>query len=479
MMRISWLSVQVALAVLCSVATSWSQEAQNEALKRDVEQRFDVLPLRQGLALHPKAPRSGVRAIEIEDGTIAIDGQPATGGELRSRLGADADTVIRLSYLSDATRRQMFGQTGGSTPVQPSNPPTQPSASGPPLPPAPPSPPEPSVAEPPTPPNPPTRSERRARGERRSGDRVRVGGSIDVEEGETIYGDVVAVGGSANIDGEVQGDVVAVGGSIILGPHSSVERNVTAVGGSIKRDPAAQVGGKSQVVDSPGLDLSRWNWRVNPVGMWWGNMVGSAFAFVGTLARIVVLCLLAALVVLFGREYMERAANVAVAEPVKAGAVGLLAQILFVPLLVVTCVVLVVTIIGIPLLLLLPFVVLGLIVFGVVGFAGVANRLGAVAAARLGFDQSNPYIVTLVGVAVVMAPVLLARVVSLGGGVLFPLAIALAIIGGLIEYVAWTVGFGSVLLLRFRRYNSSRTGVSSGPAGDSGGFTSSPLPSAS
>ena len=472
MMRISRLSVQVALAVLCSVATSWSQDAQNDALKRDVEQRFDVLPLREGLALHPKNSRSGVRAIEIEDGTIAIDGQAATGGELRSRLGADADAVIRLSYLSDEARRQLFGQA--SSAAAPATAPSTQPATPPPAS-------APAVIEPPAPPAPPSPSarERRSRGDRRSGDRVRIGGSIDVEPGEVIYGDVVAVGGSVNVDGEVQGDVVAVGGSIVLGPGASVERNVTAVGGSIKRDPAAQVGGKSQVVDITGFEFGKWNWRVNPVGMWWGNMVGSAFAVVGTLARLAVLCLLAALVVLFGREYMERAGSLAAAEPLKAGAIGLLAQIMFVPLLVVTCVVLVVTIIGIPLLLLLPFVVLGLIVFGVVGFAGVANRLGGLAATRFGLDQSNPYIVTLIGVAVVMLPILLARLVSLGGGVLFPLAISLAIVGGLIEYAAWTVGFGSVLLLRFRRYGSSRTGVPSGPAGADGGFTSSPLPSES
>lgn len=476
MMRISWLSVQVALAVLCSVATSWAQDAQTDALKREVEQRFDVLPLRQGLALHPKTARNGVRAIEIEDGTIALDGQPATGAELRSRLGADADTILRLSYLSDAARRQMFGQnppSGSGSTAPGTSTPTSPAIPSVPQPPA--------VVEPPTPPSPPDppRIERRSRGERRSGDRVRVGGSLDVEPGEVVFGDVVAVGGSVNVDGEVRGDVVAVGGSIVLGPQASVEQNVTAVGGSIKRDPAARIGGKSQVVDIPGLDIGNWNWRVNPVGYWWGNMVGSAFAFVGTVARVAVLCLLAALVVLFGREYMERAGAVAAAEPVKAGAVGLLAQILFVPLLVVTCVVLVVTIIGIPLLLLLPFVILGLIVFGVVGFAGVAHRLGGIAAARFGLDQTNPYVVTLIGVAVVMLPVLLSRLVSLGGGVLFPLAITLAIVGGLLEYVAWTVGFGSVLLLRFRRYGASRTGMSSGPTGDNGGFTSSPLPSAS
>ena len=57
-------------------------------------------------------------------------------------------------------------------------------------------------------------------------------------------------------------------------------------------------------------------------------MFGSAFRLARTLARLGILCLLAALVVLLGRDYMERAAVRAAAEPLKAGAIGLLAQIL-------------------------------------------------------------------------------------------------------------------------------------------------------
>jgi hypothetical protein len=41
---------------------------------------------------------------------------------------------------------------------------------------------------------------------------------------------------------------------------------------------------------------------------------------------------------------------------------------------------------------------------------------------------------------------------------MFPLAIALGIAGFVIEYVAWTVGFGAVALMRFRRGRSSSGG---------------------
>ena len=110
----------------------------------------------------------------------------------------------------------------------------------------------------------------------------------------------------------------------------------------------------------------------------------------GRVARFGILCLLTALVVLFGRPYVERASEQAWNEPLKAGAIGVLAQILFLPVLIITCVVLVVTIIGIPLLFLIPFIILGLALVGLVGFTGVAYRLGGVlgVAIRVGDGQS-------------------------------------------------------------------------------------------
>jgi len=294
--------------------------------------------------------------------------------------------------------------------------------------------------------------------DRRNGDRVRIGGDVTVDAGEVIDGDVVAIGGPVKVDGEVQGDVVAVGGSVTLGPTAVVEGDVTVVGGPLHRDPGAQVRGKAQEVSLGGIDFGQWTWRRNPVGQWWRSALGSAFAFVGTLVRVAVLCLFTALVVLFGRDYMEGAGTMAAASSLKAGAVGLLAQVLFLPLLVITCVVLVMTIVGIPLLLLLPFVILGIAVLALVGFTGVAYRVGTIASHRLGLADQNPYAVTVIGVLIVMLPVILSRLASLGGGVLFPLAVTLGIAGFVVEYLAWTIGFGAIALMRFRGRNDSRTG---------------------
>ena len=80
------------------------------------------------------------------------------------------------------------------------------------------------------------------------------------------------------------------------------------------------------------------------------------------------------------------------------------------------------------------------------------------AAARFGWADENPYLTTITGVLLLMLPVVLARFVSLGGGIMFPLGVTLGVAGFVIEYLAWTVGFGAVALMRFRRTGDSRTG---------------------
>src|SRR5262245_49620116 len=92
----------IALLVALSAAHGTMAEAQSDqerAFRQQVERRFEVLPLRNGVVLRSKAADARVRAIEITDGAIAIDGSPATGSELREKLGADADLVLRVSYL--------------------------------------------------------------------------------------------------------------------------------------------------------------------------------------------------------------------------------------------------------------------------------------------------------------------------------------------------------------------------------------------
>jgi hypothetical protein len=118
---------------------------------------------------------------------------------------------------------------------------------------------------------------------------------------------------------------------------------------------------------------------------------------------------------------------------------------------VITIVLLAVTIIGIPLLVLVPFAILGLVVIALVGFTGVSYRLGVLLSERFGWNTANPYLTTIVGVVLLLSPVILARIVGLGGFPLFPITGVLVAVGLLAEYLAWTVGFGAMALLRFSR----------------------------
>jgi len=411
------------------------------ALKAQLERRFEVLPLQDGVLLRPRAATAGVRSIEVHQGAIAIDGQVVTGAELRSRLGGEADLVVRVSYLSASDQRTLAGT------------PEPPSSSGAPDTVAPAAPPAPSVE------SPDDRGDRNRRsrgwggswGRRgQGGDRVRFGGSVTVGQDEVVNGDVVVIAGRANVMGRVTGDVVVVGGSAELGPRADVGSDVVVVGGKLSRDPAAHVGGEVHEVGVGPLNIDP-GVRMPHLGFWdwsWSNPLGSAFSLLSTVARLAILCLLCALVVLVGGVYVDRVGALAADQPMKSGLVGFLSQVFILPLTVVTIVVLVITIIGIPLLLLLPFVALALCVVALVGFTAVAQRLGGLALARFG-GPSGAYVATVLGVLLILGPVLLGRLVSFGGAPLWFVAMPLSAIGFLAEYAAWTVGFGAAVFLAF------------------------------
>src|SRR5262249_59634005 len=75
----------------------------------NIERRFEVLPIRDGVVLKPRDSSGNVQSVEITNDLIAIDGQPATGPELRQKLGTeDADLVRQFSYLSRDEQRDLF-----------------------------------------------------------------------------------------------------------------------------------------------------------------------------------------------------------------------------------------------------------------------------------------------------------------------------------------------------------------------------------
>jgi hypothetical protein len=175
-------------------------------------------------------------------------------------------------------------------------------------------------------------------------------------------------------------------------------------------------------------------------------LFGSLGSRVGRLAttvvRVLMFVLFALIVTAVAQRPVQQIAARIGAEPVRSGLVGLLAEILFVPVLVVTILALVISIIGIPLLLLVPF---GIVLVGIVmlvGFTGAAHRVGTWTLERFGRAERNPYLIAAVGIVVIAGLTLIGRLFALAlGGLGAPFYIA----GYLLEYLAWTVGFGAAI----------------------------------
>ena len=207
--------------------------------------------------------------------------------------------------------------------------------------------------------------------------------------------DVVVFGGTARIEGRVEGDVVSIGGSVELGPGAHVTGDVAVVGGALHRDPGAIVDGDVSEVGIGqavlgGVERSReaagWVSPFTPLRRFL-DYAGLAT----TTARTLALMLLACVLLLVAPRMVERIGDRAFAEPVKAGLVGFLLELIFVPVLVASILLLVITIVGIPLLALLPVALLAVVIVLLAGFTAVARRVGEAVAGRFGWQAPGPY----------------------------------------------------------------------------------------
>lgn len=409
-----WITrVAVAAVLLLSIQITGHGQATGGLIKGDLEQelrtqlreRYDVVALQRGVALVPRDTGSRVRMIQIVDGVVTVDGETPTGAQLRDRLGRDADLVLQVSYLNEEQQRQLADAA-----------PDAPAAGG-------------STA--------PTIE----RTEITRGDRVRFGGNVTVGRNERLQGDAVAIGGSLDVQGEVTGDATSIGGTLTLGPDAVVRGDAVSVGGTLNRAPGARIDGEIvEVGGGGGAGFQRRWWIPVMFGSFWSRF-GSLAA---TVLRISLLVLLGLIVVALGRNPIERIAARTAATPVRSGLIGLLAEILFLPVLILTVVVLAVSIVGIPLLALVPFAILLLMLVALVGFVGLAYQIGSWITNRFGWTERGAYAAVAIGVVAIGAVTLGAKLVALGGG--FVPGAPLTGLGYLVEYVAWTIGFGAAIL---------------------------------
>jgi hypothetical protein len=189
------------------------------------------------------------------------------------------------------------------------------------------------------------------------------------------------------------------------------------------------------------------------------SLFGGLGAFprlIGSTFRLLLLLVFASVAMIIARPAVEGSAQRVADQPVKATIVGLLAELLFVPVLVITCILLALSIVGIPLLLLMPFVVLFVLCLGLVGFTGVALAVGQWARRRFGLASPGGFADIWLGILIVLLPVLLGRVIALGGFLGGPVSILLVAGGIAVEFLAWATGFGAVLTNGFARWQARR-----------------------
>ena len=406
------------------------------AIRERVQERFNVVPVENGIALTPKERRGDVRLIEVTD-TIAVNGTVVTGGELRELAGPDAELILQLSYMNAAARQSLVP----SPPVlvEPEKEQAKPDVES-----------RAREAE--------SRARDAATGRRRSsGDRVNIFGDVRVREDEQVSGQVVAVLGSVRIDGEVGDQVVAVLGGVELGPKAIVRGDVVSVGGRVHRAEGAQVrGGVTEVaLGRAHIPANVVPW-ISGVGLFSPGSFGAVPRLIGSTFRLLLLMTLGALAYIVARRSVEQSAERVQDNPVKATFVGLAAGLLMGPVLFITAFVLVLTIIGIPLLLLIPFFLAFLVLLALVGFTGTAAAVGQWASRRFGLGSGVGLGSVVLGIGLIFLPLMLARLMALGGWMTAPFSFVLGGAAFGLELLVWAAGFGAVLSNTFGSWRSRR-----------------------
>jgi hypothetical protein len=227
---------------------------------------------------------------------------------------------------------------------------------------------------------------------------------------------------------------------------------VVAVGGSVDRAAGASISGQISEVSFPAVHIRPgWDIKWNP---WFDAGPWRVVRLLGSVLRMALFTLLATLILLLAPQAVQRVEWAVTTQPWKSVIVGLLAQLFFVPLLVIVVVVLAISIIGIPLLVLVPFGVVAFFAALLLGFTGAASGLARLVQQRFDWSRPSTLSMLIVGLVMVWGITVLGRLVALGGGPLAVMAALLVFIGFVIEYAVWTVGLGGALLTRFGRYGA-------------------------
>src|SRR5688572_2784207 len=244
---------------------------------------------------------------------------------------------------------------------------------------------------------------------RLTGTRIAIGQDVKIERDEEVTEAAVVLGGSLNVEGRVRDGVVVVGGNLHLASTADVRGDIVLVGGTLTRDAGAQLTGGINYV-------SFGEWSRRNLG-WWPTVrfgeFGRWLSLAGTVARVSVLGVLMAIMLIVARAPVARVGRAALAEPLRAFVIGLAAEVFFVPFLIAAAIGLAITIIGIPFVAILVPIAIVIAMFAfVLGFTALACRIGEWIEDRLGWQPGNAFVATAIGFVLLLTPSLLARMVD-------------------------------------------------------------------
>jgi hypothetical protein len=421
-----------------------------------LETRFRVVLSGDRYVLTPREDDTGFNLVETLAGEVMVDGEPISLEGLRAVLGGDAELVLQLAERQagdgsgpdiEALERQLglLRETNEARREKMREI-------------------EESLEE--------AREDepRRHREHHHHDTRMSFGNSLLIRENESTYdvvvlggdlemlgevrGDTVVVGGSAKVSGELRGDLTVIGGPVLLGPRAKINGEVVSIGGRVESDPESFVrGGITELDLGPVFGFEDFDWSL---GNWLGFLwPGSWFQFgwndtYDLIGHAIFLALIMMLLVFVARGLVERVARRADREPWKSALVGLLVQILIGPVVFLLFVLLMVSVVGIPLaVMLLPLSLLALLIFFLVGYAGVATVAGGWLKTRFDLADLNPYAAVLLGMVLIQGWSILGEALSFVGGPIQFAAVLLIILGFVLKYSAWTTGLGAVVLHTF------------------------------
>jgi hypothetical protein len=183
---------------------------------------------------------------------------------------------------------------------------------------------------------------------------------------------------------------------------------------------------------------------------------GRWLSLAATVFRIAAVAAFMLLILLVARAPVARVGRAAAAEPLRAAIIGLAAEVLFLPLVLICSLALGITIIGLPFVfVLVPVAFMLAILALLLGYTALACRLGEWLEDRLRWRPRSAVLAATLGLLLIVTPTVAARLLGVGPEPLRVAAFGVLVFGVCLEFLIWTMGLGATLMTGFGRWNST------------------------